>query len=224
MTALPDGAGPTPREVQERLWAERTEEPFLVYRDADGHQVIHFLGSVTTRVTIGRRPDNDVALTWDAEISRAHAHFERVGGEWIVVDDGSHNGTYVNGEEAPARRRLADGDRIVLGETALTYRAPGDGAWRSTLSLPTGRERIPVTPAQRQVLVALCRPLKASAYAAPESNRDIAEALHISIDAVKAHLRVLFLRFGLDDLPQNQKRARLAAIALVDKLVTERDF
>jgi hypothetical protein len=224
MNTPPEHGPPTPREVQQRLLAERTQEPFLIYRDGDGHQVIHMLAPPATRVTIGRRPDNDVVLTWDAEVSRAHAHFERVGGEWIVVDDGSHNGTFVNHEQAPARRRLADGDRIVLGETALLYRAPTDTAWRSTLSVQTGREQIPVTPAQRAVLVGLCRPLKLSAYAAPASNREIADELHVSVDAVKAHLRVLFDRFGLDELPQNQKRARLAALALVDKLVSERDF
>jgi hypothetical protein len=44
------------------------------------------------------------------------------------------------------------------------------------------------------------------------------------VDAVTAHLRALFERFGLEHLPQNQKRARLAATALVSGLVTPRDF
>jgi pSer/pThr/pTyr-binding forkhead associated (FHA) protein len=187
--------------------------------------VIHTLLPNVERVTIGRRPDQDVALTWDGEVSRVHAQLDRIGGEWTVVDDGlSHNGTFVNKEQVPGRRRLADGDRLVLGETAILFRAPNQGAWRSTLSVRTGRQQIPVTPAQRNVLAALCRPLKASAYAAPATNRDIAEELHLSVDAVKAHLRVLFDRFGLEALPQNQKRARLAALALVEKLVSERDF
>jgi pSer/pThr/pTyr-binding forkhead associated (FHA) protein len=224
MSASPD-PGSTPVEVRERLWAERAQEPFLIYRDGDGHQVIHMLSSGAPRITVGRRPDNEIALTWDGEVSRVHAELERVGGEWVVVDDGmSRNGTFVNGERTPARRRLHNGDRVVVGETAILYRAPDDGAWRSTVSVPTGHAGIPVTPAQRAVLVGLCRPLKLSAYAAPASNREIAEGLHLSVDAVKAHLRVLFDRFGLDELPQNQKRARLAALALVEKLVTERDF
>ena len=69
------------------------------------------------------------------------------------------------------------------------------------------------------MLVALCRPLKDSAYAAPATNKAIADEIHLSVDAVKAHLRVLFERFGLDELPQNQKRARLAAVALVNGVV-----
>jgi DNA-binding NarL/FixJ family response regulator len=74
------------------------------------------------------------------------------------------------------------------------------------------------------VLVALCRPLKDSAYAQPATNREIAEEVHLSVDAVKAHLRVLFVRLGMEDLPQNQKRARLAAFALVNSLVRQHDF
>jgi DNA-binding NarL/FixJ family response regulator len=74
------------------------------------------------------------------------------------------------------------------------------------------------------VLIALCRPLKQSAYGAPASNREIAAEVFLSVDAVKAHLRVLFERFGLEGLPQNQKRARLAATALVNGVVAERDF
>ena len=45
-----------------------------------------------------------------------------------------------------------------------------------------------------------------------------------SVDAVKAHLRALFDRFGLGDLPQNEKRSRLAARVLADGILTPRDF
>ena len=48
--------------------------------------------------------------------------------------------------------------------------------------------------------------------------------MHLSVDAVKAHLRVIFERFELDELPQNQKRARLAATALVNGVVRPHDF
>jgi DNA-binding NarL/FixJ family response regulator len=83
---------------------------------------------------------------------------------------------------------------------------------------------ITLTETQRRILVALCRPMKDSAYAAPASNRDIADEVHLSVDAVKAHLRVIFERLGLDDTPQVQKRARLAALALVNGLVRPHDF
>ena len=83
---------------------------------------------------------------------------------------------------------------------------------------------MPLTPTQRKVLIALCRPVNASAFATPATNREIAEEIFLSVDAVKAQLRVLFDRFGLEDLPQNQKRARLAASTLVGGLLSPRDF
>ena len=76
-----------------------------------------------------------------------------------------------------------------------------------------------LTEIQRKILVALCRPLVESALASPAPNRAIAEEVFLSVDAVKAHLRVLFERFGLADLPQNEKRSRLAATALLNGTV-----
>ena len=62
-----------------------------------------------------------------------------------------------------------------------------------------------VTPAQRRLLDVLCRD------AVPPSNREIAAELGISLDTVKGTLSVLFERCGLEALPQNAKRAALAA-------------
>jgi hypothetical protein len=212
----------TPAEVKARLDAERRGGPFLVYRDGGDAQVIVFLDGP---VTVGRRPERDVALPWDSEVSRLHAQLEPVGSDWIVVDDGlSRNGTYVNGARVNGRRRLRDGDRLVFGETPVQFRAPVDADADSTAAILLAGSTMPVSESQRKVLVALCRPLKDSAYAAPATNKDIAEEVHLSVDAVKAHLRVLFERFGLDALPQNQKRAQLAAVALVNGIVRQHEF
>jgi pSer/pThr/pTyr-binding forkhead associated (FHA) protein len=216
----------TPAEIKRRLEAERRGVPFVLFRDGGGNQVIHELPAGAPAVTVGRRTDNDISLPWDREVSRVHAQLEHFGGEWAVVDDGlSRNGTYVNGERITARPRLRDGDRLVFGETAVVFRMPdASGGWESTAAVRIADAGGPLTPVQRQVLVALCRPLKLSAYAAPATNREIAAELFLSVDAVKAHLRVLFERFDLEELPQNQKRARLAAAALVGGVVAERDF
>ena len=64
------------------------------------------------------------------------------------------------------------------------------------------------------VLVALCRPYAAGAPAVPASNRQIAEELVLGVETVKTHMRALAEAFGLEDLPQHQKRATLAARAL----------
>jgi hypothetical protein len=211
----------SPADVKARLDAERRGEPFLVYRDGEGAQVIVPLAGT---LTVGRRPERDIPLTWDTEVSRLHAQFEPVGGDWTVVDDGlSRNGTYVNGERVNGRRRLRDGDRLVFGETPVIFRAPKD-ATDSTAAVQLSSATVPLSEGQRKVLIALCRPLKDSAYATPATNKEIADEVHLSVDAVKSHLRVIFERFGLDDLPQNQKRARLAATALVNGIVKQHEF
>ena len=223
--ALTGPHGSTPAELKARLAAERRGTPFLLYRDADGEQRIVELDDSVARVTIGRRPENDVALPWDAEVSRVHAQLEPVGREWSLIDDGiSRNGSYVNGERLDRRRRLRDGDRLCFGETPVLFRAPVEAESMSTAAVGTGHGDVRLTETERKVLIALCRPLRDSAYAPPATNREIADEVHLSVDAVKAHLRVIFDRFGLGELPQNQKRARLAALALVNGLVRQHDF
>jgi pSer/pThr/pTyr-binding forkhead associated (FHA) protein len=82
-------------------------------------------------VTLGRGPAADVWLAWDDQVSRVHAQLDRVGDDWLVVDDGlSANGTFLNDERVSGRRRLRDGDVLRIGGTELVYRAPleGDGS------------------------------------------------------------------------------------------------
>jgi predicted ArsR family transcriptional regulator len=63
-----------------------------------------------------------------------------------------------------------------------------------------------ISPGQRRVLVALCRPYKdGGAFATPATNQAIAAELHLSVDAVKTHMRALFEKLGVEDLPQNKK-------------------
>ncbi len=217
----------TPQDLKERIAAERRGAPFLVYRDADDRQVIVELHPNGERVTIGRRPTNDVVLDWDTQISRVHAALERIGDDWTVVDDGlSHNGTYLNGSRVTSRQRLRDGDVINVGEVAIAYRAAdsGESVSRATVTALGPHVGELLTPAQRRVLVALCRPFKDSTYATPATNQQVADELFVSVDAVKSTLRALFEVFGVDALPQNQKRASLALQALRTGVITRRDL
>lgn len=210
-------------ELKARIEAERVGTPFLVYRDGDGRQVILKLGG--RQISVGRRAENDVVLAWDQEASRLHAQLEQVGGEWCVIDDGlSRNGSWLNGERVRGRHRLRDGDRLCFGTTTVQFRAPVESESKSTLSITGHKDAVTVTDTQRKVLVALCRPLAGSAFATPATNKVIAEELFLSVDAVKGHLRVLFERFDLESLPQNQKRASLAAAALLSDVVQPHDL
>ncbi|MGY1793198.1 FHA domain-containing protein [Geodermatophilus sp. SYSU D00525] len=200
--------------------------PLLRYTDANGESAEFLLTGAAPRVTVGRSPENDLALTWDAEVSRLHATLEWIGGAWTITDDGlSRNGTYVNGTRIAGRRRLHAGDAVRVGGTLLAYREyvpRRDESTRVAADVPTLGS---LTESQRGVLVALCRPFKhGGAYAVPTPNQQIAAELVLSQDAVKTHLRALFAKFDVEDLPHNQKRLRLVERALQSGVVRERDL
>ena len=67
----------------------------------------------------GRHPDSDIFLD-DVTVSRRHAEFRREGGEFVVVDVGSLNGTYVNREPVDTAV-LASGDEVQIGKFRLVF-------------------------------------------------------------------------------------------------------
>ena len=70
-----------------------------------------------------------------------------------------------------------------------------------------------LTQTQKEILEALCRPqTDGNRWATPATNQEIASKVYLSVDAVKAHLRVLYRKFGVEPLPHNQKRARLVEL------------
>jgi pSer/pThr/pTyr-binding forkhead associated (FHA) protein len=215
----------TPREIKERLEAERSGRPHLIYRDGDQRQLIHFLTDVGRPVTVGRAADRDVSLGWDAEVSRLHATLEAAGTDWLIADDGlSRNGTFLNGERIVGQRRLSHDDLIVVGRTALVYRSAPQIGGMTTRAGGATSVRESVSDADRRLLIALCRPLKEPRHTVPATNRAIADELHLAVPTVKKRLSALFIRFGIDDLPQAQKRSRLAVIAFESGIVTMRDL
>jgi len=200
---------------------------FLRFADDTGVQQELMLTPDVQRITIGRSSQADLTLSWDAEVSRLHAAVEYLGAQWTIIDDGlSRNGTFVNGERLVGRRRLSPGDRIRMGTSMVSFHDFGgvadDATRTSTGSFPTLRS---LTETQRSVLIALCRPYKNNAgFASPASNQQIADELFLSVDAIKTHLRTLFSKFGVEDLPQNQKRVRLAGLAMQSGIIADRDL
>jgi FHA domain len=215
------------RELKAVLDAERSGRPFLLYRDGDGGQQLRLLDESTNWLTLGRSSEADVPLAWDERVSAVHAELHRAGGVWTLADDGlSTNGTFVNGARLTGRRRLRDGDCVLVGRTAVVFRlaaaaAPVPGTVAGD-EIPTVEQ---LSPTQRRVLVALCRPYRdGDRYALPATNQQIAGEVFLGVDAVKTHLRALFAKFGLETLPQNEKRVRLAERALEWGLVRRGDL
>jgi FHA domain len=213
-------------ELKERIDAERSGQPFLVYRDESNQQRLVSLEPDRDHVSVGRRDSSDLVLDWDEQVSRLHAQFERVEQDWTVVDDGlSRNGTFVNGERLSGRRRLSDGDSLRFGGTTMIFRSPQVDEQAGTAVASQIPTAVDLSTTQRRVLVALCRPYKeGTAFATPATNQQVADELFLSVDAVKTHLRVLFAKFGIEQLPQNQKRIRLVERAFYAGLITERDL
>jgi pSer/pThr/pTyr-binding forkhead associated (FHA) protein len=67
----------------------------------------------------GRHPDSDIFLD-DVTVSRRHAEFRRESGEFVVIDVGSLNGTYVNREPVD-QAVLANGDEVQIGKFRLVF-------------------------------------------------------------------------------------------------------
>ena len=202
-----------------RIGAEATLVPYLSHWSASADQRRWLLDRPV--MTIGRSPVADLVVD-DPLVSRVHTTLELVAGTWTVVDDGlSRNGTYVNGRRLAGRAVLHDRDVIRVGGSLLTFCAPAEEAGPRTVIAEVVVDPGALTPAQRAVLVALCRPLKQGQhYATPATNLEIAGELFLSVDGVKAHLRALYHRLGIDDLAQNQKRLRLAEMSLRHGLVS----
>ena len=212
-------------ELAEQLAAERRGRPFLLYRDAERAQ--RLLELEGERFSVGREPGNDLQLGWDREASRVHALLERVGGSWTVTDDQlSRNGTFVNGTRVRGRRRLNDRDVIRFGSTAGLLPRSGREhrarRRRRRAARARGRGHARTAPRARRAVQAAAGPDDQAA--APQSNREIAAELTVSVEAVRSHLKQLFRLFEVPDLPQNRKRAELARRAIASGVVSPRDL
>ena len=89
----------------------------VVSSDGVETQHVHLMKD---RTTLGRRHHNDVALS-DLSVSGMHCVFERErsGAIWLM-DVGSTNGTYVNGERIQ-RRQLEDQDVVTVGIYSIRF-------------------------------------------------------------------------------------------------------
>jgi pSer/pThr/pTyr-binding forkhead associated (FHA) protein len=73
-------------------------------------------------VDIGREPSLPLHLDNDTQVSRRHARIALQGGQVVVEDLGSTNGTYVNDQPISSPRSLNPGDKVRIGLTVLELR------------------------------------------------------------------------------------------------------
>ena len=125
------------REANRRLTAEvraavealPPRTAILVETVENGARASRFLLD-TDEVSAGRHPSSDVFLD-DVTVSRKHAGFLRRENGFELVDQGSLNGTYVNGDRVDSVR-LNSGDEVRIGKFTFVYyssaRTAGQGA------------------------------------------------------------------------------------------------
>jgi pSer/pThr/pTyr-binding forkhead associated (FHA) protein len=92
----------------------------LVVRRGEAEEAVVDLNKPQT--TIGRLPDNDIHLD-DAAVSGKHAIVVAEAGVFLVIDQHSTNGTYLNGERCKGEQ-LQDGDVIQIGRFQLVFSVP----------------------------------------------------------------------------------------------------
>ncbi|MGH7747627.1 MAG: FHA domain-containing protein [Candidatus Dormibacteria bacterium] len=175
------------------------------------------------RVTIGRHPTNSIVLAADHNVSRTHAVLEQVGPSWCIQDLGSRNGTYVNGARIGGRRALHPGDEVRAGTTRLVFRVTRPDSDDPTGTVAHGPAPM-LTPREREVLIALCRPVfSGDVLAVPAAVREIAAQLVVGEDAVKQHLIHLYDKFDIPADAPGGRRVQLAREAVLRGAVNRTD-
>jgi predicted component of type VI protein secretion system len=174
------------------------------------------------KTTIGRYGSNAISVA-DPTVSQLHAVIESYGTSYAVRDLGSANGTFVNGERLGGERRLRAGDEIRVGGSRLVFRQQSDPADAVHATAPSDGPP-ELTRREREVLVALCRPMIDEApFAQPAGIAQLAAELVVSESAVKFHLANLYDKFGLHDVGQS-RRVQLANEAVRRRAVTVADL
>jgi FHA domain/zinc-ribbon domain len=94
------------------------EGPALVVRAGGGRAGESFMPS-GQRTRIGRSPDCEIFLD-DVTVSRNHALLVETDGKFVVEDQGSLNGTFVNRKRIDSAP-LAEGDELQIGKYRMTF-------------------------------------------------------------------------------------------------------
>jgi type VI secretion system FHA domain protein len=153
-------------------------------------------------VTIGRAANADLVLKDPQRmVSSRHGEIRRRGSSWILVDLGSTNGTELNEVRLTARNEygLKDGDRIILGDILLTFKAAIPPQEVSSASQPVHAQRAqPIPGDEIQALLYLLR-------------RAYADSDCVSAESRHEHLQKL-LRQRVGRLDRQSLQARLESL------------
>ena len=117
-TTMSFTADATSDEAAEAMDDLGVKGPALVVRSGGGRagETFHPTGE---RTTIGRSPECEIFLD-DVTVSRRHAVLIAQDGRFVIEDQGSLNGTFLNRHRIESGE-LADGDELQIGKYRLTF-------------------------------------------------------------------------------------------------------
>ncbi|MEB3310496.1 MAG: adenylate/guanylate cyclase domain-containing protein [Snowella sp.] len=85
--------------------------------------------------TIGRNKENDIVIR-DHSISRNHAILQRTEtGDFLLIDLGSSNGTFINGRRVSIPATIKSADRIMFGKSQVEFYSESPEAAKRTQTL-----------------------------------------------------------------------------------------
>jgi pSer/pThr/pTyr-binding forkhead associated (FHA) protein len=104
---------------------DRIEHPARFILRSDDGEVVQEYPLDKAEIRIGRAPDSDILLSKDKLTSRRHATVRYEDNQYILQDERSANGTFINGQqiEEMVPQVLHDGDHIGIGEHELIFRS-----------------------------------------------------------------------------------------------------
>ena len=110
----------TPEEEADLETRRDVEGPALVIRSGGGRAGEHF-ALEQERTTIGRSPDCDIFLD-DVTVSRQTRRRVQQGDAFVIEDQGSLNGTFLNRRRIESAE-LSDDDELQIGKYRLVFLA-----------------------------------------------------------------------------------------------------
>jgi pSer/pThr/pTyr-binding forkhead associated (FHA) protein len=134
-TAASSSAAPVAQALM-----DKAEQPAHLILRNDGGDVLQEYTLEKTETSIGRAPTSDILLSKDKLTSRRHATVKHENGNYVIVDERSANGTFVNGQqiEEMSPHTLQNGDHIGIGEHELVFQAyQSESSGADIESMPT---------------------------------------------------------------------------------------